>query len=210
MPYLYSADLRRRVERNIRHFTARAIDHGSLRRAAVAVVVVRSDISQQAALLLTYRTAHLKRHSNQFAFPGGRMDEGETPEEAALRECHEEIGLELPASAIIGRLDDFATRSGFRMTPVVVWGGEVGKLSPDPNEVDEVFRIPFQEIDSPDIPHLGPALPGKGPVMSAPLPTIGGLLHAPTAAILYQFREVALHGRPTRVAHFDQPQFAWK
>ena len=92
----------------------------------------------------------------------------------------------------------------------VVWGGEAREIDPDPVEVAKVFRIPLTELDSPAIPRLTPSADRQQPVMSAPLPTTGGVVYAPTAALLYQFREVAMHGRSTRVAHFDQPKFAWR
>jgi 8-oxo-dGTP pyrophosphatase MutT (NUDIX family) len=138
------------------------------------------------------------------------MDAGETPEEAALRELEEELGVSLPGESVIGRLDDFPTRSGFRITPVVIWGGCDLSLRPDPHEVEEVFRIPFIELDSPEIPQFYPAPGQEEPVFSAPLATLGHPVYAPTAAMLYQFREVVLRGTPTRVAHYEQPRFAWR
>ena len=83
-------------------------------------------------------------------------------------------------------------------------------MVPDAVEVARVFQVPFTELDSPKIPHLEMTPESEPPVLSAPLPTLGHHLFAPTAAILYQFREVALRGEPTRVAHYDQPAFAWK
>ena len=130
--------------------------------------------------------------------------------QAALRELEEEVGLPLGPDAILGTLDDFATHSGFRMTPIVMWGGIAQTLRPDPVEVDRVFRIPFSELDSPAIPLLEPGETVATPMLSAPLPTMGNRVHAPTAALLYQFREVAIRGLATRVAHFDQPMFARK
>lgn len=96
------------------------------------------------------------------------------------------------------------------ITPIVAWGGPAHDLQPDPVEVARVHRIPFVDLDSPRIPHLDDQGDGQHPVLSAPIATLGSQVYAPTAAVLYQFREVALHGRPTRVAHFDQPRFAWK
>ena len=136
------------------------------------------------------------------------LDDGETLEQAALRELHEEMGIELGGDAIIGRLDDYPTRSGFRIAPFVVWGAEPLNVEPDPQEVALVFEIPFEELDSPKIPYLEPQDDHEHPVLSAPLATVGDRVFAPTAAMLYQFREVAMNGRTTRVAHFDQPHFA--
>lgn len=111
--------------------------------------------------------------------------------------------------SVIGMLDDYPTRSGFRITPVVVWGGDAGALVPDPREVDQVYLIPLADLLNPGIPHLEPG-PGDHPILSAPLATLGHHVFAPTAAMLYQFREAALLGKPTRVSHYDQPAFAWK
>ena len=163
----------------------------------------------QACVLLTRRPRTLRRHAGQFALPGGRLDDGETAAEAALRELAEELRLPLPTSALLGALDDYPTRSGFAITPFVAWGGPAHVIEHDPVEVARVHRIPFTDLDSPRIPHLDSTEPGKPSVLSAPLATLGHHVYAPTAAMLYQFREVAMHGRATRVAHFDQPRFAW-
>ncbi len=210
MTYTFGADLRSRLTDNLQGFARSGIEDPGLRQAGVAVVVVQSATTQEAAVLLTKRPADLRRHANQYALPGGRLDDGETPVEAALRELHEELRLELQPDAILGLLDDYPTRSGWRITPVVVWGGEVGAIDPDPVEVAFVLRIPFSELDHPRVPRLRPTEEGKPPVLSAPLPTMGSEVYAPTAAMLYQFREVAIRGLATRVAHFDQPRFAWK
>jgi len=204
----FNTDLRTRIERNFSTFERRAIADQSLRQAAVAIVIVEGD-DGQAALLLTTRPAGLRRHGGQYALPGGRLDEGETTHAAALRELEEELGLAFGGDRIIGALDDYPTRSGFRITPTVIWGGDAGAIHPDPDEVDQVYHIPLSDLLSPDIPHLEPG-PGDHPILSAPLATIGHRVFAPTAAMLYQFREVALLGSDTRVAHYDQPTFAWK
>ena len=210
MPYQFGPELRQRLEANIAGFERSAIGDEALRQAGVAIVVVKSEATDEAAVLLTKRPAGLRRHAGQYALPGGRLDEGETITEAALRELHEELRLELQPDAIMGLLDDYPTRSGWRITPVVVWGGEVGRIDPDPIEVAYALRIPLRELDDPRVPRLRPTEEGKPPVLSAPLPTMGSEVYAPTAAMLYQFREVAIRGLATRVAHFDQPRFAWK
>ncbi len=164
--------------------------------------------STQAALLLTRRASHLRRHAGQWALPGGRIDAGETPEQAALREMAEEVNLPLDASAILGRLDDFVTRSGFVITPVVVWAGAARQLTPNPAEVASIHRIPVAEFLRTDAPLLAREAHSEHMVLRMPVGS--GWIAAPTAAILYQFREVCIEGRPTRVAHFEQPAFAWK
>ena len=162
----------------------------------------------RAALILTRRALTLRRHAGQWALPGGRVDAGETPEETALRELDEEVGLKLDADAIIGRLDDFVTRSGFHITPVVCWGGPFRSLIPNPGEVESIHRIPLEEFLRADAPRLEPPHGDGPPVLRMPVGQT--TIAAPTAAMIYQFREVALLGRDTRVAHFDQPRFAWR
>ena len=210
MPYAFGPDLRGRLTGNLGVLERRTVDDPALRQAGVAIVVVQSEVDGEASILLTKRPQSLRRHAGQWALPGGRLDDGETVEQAALRELHEELRLDLPPAAIMGLLDDYPTRSGFRITPVVVWGGVVAHIDPDPVEVAYVLRVPFRQLDSPEIPLLSPTADGKPPVLSAPLPITGGVVYAPTAAMLYQFREVAMRGVATRVAHFDQPQFAWR
>ena len=164
--------------------------------------------STQAALLLTRRAKHLRKHAGQWALPGGRIDDGETAEQAALREMAEEVNLQLDASAILGRLDDFVTRSGFVITPVVVWAGAAQQLSPNPAEVASIHRIPVAEFLRADAPLLAREAHSEHTVLR--MPVGDHWIAAPTAAVLYQFREVCIEGRHTRVAHFEQPAFAWK
>ena len=92
-----------------------------LKRAAVAIALVEADEGANGtALLLTRRAAGLRAHRSQWALPGGRCDAGETPVEAALRELHEELGLKLGPADVLGLLDDYPTRSGYLIAPVVV------------------------------------------------------------------------------------------
>ena len=201
--------LRQRLTQSLASFERRPIDDAAMRLAAVALVIVRGVTANEAALLLTKRPANLRRHASQFALPGGRLDDGETVIEAALREVSEELGLSLDPGAVLGQLDDYPTRSGFRITPIVAWADDISAMTPDPTEVAKVFRIPLADLESPAIPHLETTAEGAEPVLSAHLATLGHRVYAPTAALLYQFREVCLRGLPTRVAHFDQPKFAW-
>jgi 8-oxo-dGTP pyrophosphatase MutT (NUDIX family) len=158
------------------------------------------------ALLLTRRAPTLRRHANQWALPGGRLDPGETEIVAARRELDEELGLRLDDDAVLGVLDDYPTRSGYLITPVVLWGGPARDLSPNPAEVGSVHRVALRQID---VDPLFLTIPeSDAPVIQVPM--LGRFVHAPTGAVLHQFREVVLHGRPTRVAHLEQPVFAWR
>ena len=109
---------------------------------------------------------------------------------------------------VLGRLDDFVTRSGFVMSPVVVWAGPAETLTPNLAEVASVHRIPVDEFLRADAPMLEVLPEHAHPVLRMPVGE--SWIAAPTAAILYQFRELCLLGRPTRVAHFEQPLFAWR
>jgi 8-oxo-dGTP pyrophosphatase MutT (NUDIX family) len=220
-PLPADAALRRRVQAARARVVPRPIAVDDRHHAAVALTLVEGgfgagvdglpegpDWGDEAALLLTRRAASLRRHAGQWALPGGRLDAGETAEQAALRELSEEVGLVLAPDAVLGRLDDYATRSGFVITPVVVWGGAARALVPSPDEVAGVHRIPLAELLRPDAPLLNTPRQTGRTVLRMPLGT--RWIAAPTAAFLYQFREWVLLGRPTRVAHFDQPAFAWR
>src|ERR1700709_1251033 len=112
-----------------------------LKRAAVAIALVDAgDGSGGTALLLTLRTSGLRAHSNQWALPGGRCDAGETPVAAALRQLHEELGSQLGAEDVLGQLDDYPTRSGYLITPVVAWAADPAEPVPNPAEVASVHR----------------------------------------------------------------------
>ena len=199
--------LKARVKANLAGFSRQSIAPDGRRLAAVAAVLLPDD-DGRACFLLTRRTATLRDHARQWALPGGRLDAGESSEAAALRELREEVGVALDASAVLGLLDDYGTRSGFIITPVVVWAGERTELAPNPAEVAHVYRVPLADLDKPDVPRLITIPESDRPVIQVPL--LSSLIHAPTAAVLYQMREVAVHGRPTRVAHFEQPTWAWK
>jgi 8-oxo-dGTP pyrophosphatase MutT (NUDIX family) len=175
-----------------------------LRAAAVAVTLVGDPATD---VLITRRAPTLRAHSGQWALPGGRIDPGESVVEAALRELAEELGLHLGPETVLGRLDDYATRSGFVMSPVVLWAGPVaGRLRPNPAEVAAVYGIPLAQVD---VEPILLAIPeSDDPVLRLPL--MGRFLHAPTAAVLHQFREVVQHRRPTRVDHYEAPVFAWR
>jgi 8-oxo-dGTP pyrophosphatase MutT (NUDIX family) len=180
----------------------------ALTRAAVAIALVEAERpAGEAAFVLTRRTADLRAHRNQWALPGGRCDEGETPAAAALREMHEEVGLDLGADAVLGMLDDYPTRSGYLITPVVVWAGEGARLHPNAAEVASVHRIPLADVVKVDAFDFVTIPESDRRVVRVRIDR--HLIHAPTAAVIYQFREL-LAGRTTRVADLEQPVFAWR
>jgi 8-oxo-dGTP pyrophosphatase MutT (NUDIX family) len=203
----HDEEFRARVAERLAAFAREAVADTSLRPAAVALVLT-PDEHGNACFVLTRRTARLNRHAHQWALPGGRLDPGESVVDAALRETEEEVGITLSPSGVLGLLDDFPTRSGFRMTPVVCWAEAGSVPCANPEEVEQVYVVPLGELQKPEIPVLHTIPESDRPLLSIPL--LGRMIHSPTAAILFQLREVVLEGRPTRVAHYEQPVFAWK
>jgi 8-oxo-dGTP pyrophosphatase MutT (NUDIX family) len=208
---------------NLRRFRRAAVPGAGLRAASVAVCVVLrrdeaspsdSELSRRRAseeteqcLLLTRRARTLRSHAGQWALPGGGRDAGESAADAAVRELLEETGVEVAPGDVLGTLDDYASRSGYLITPVVVWGGPVSPaMRGAASEVAEIHVIPLADLDV--APRLLRIPESESPVIQLPL--LGRYLHAPTAAIVYQFCQVALHGRTVRVSHFEQPVFAWE
>jgi 8-oxo-dGTP pyrophosphatase MutT (NUDIX family) len=177
----------------------------ALKRAAVAIALTAD--AGETALLLTRRAASLRSHRAQWALPGGRCDAGETQAQAALRELHEELALELSPDAVLGLLDDYPTRSGYLITPVVVWAENGRAIVPNPQEVASVHLIGIGMIELAEAFDFVAIPESARRVIRFHFE--GRLIHAPTAAMIYQFREV-LAGRATRVADLEQPVFAWK
>lgn len=216
---LCTAKLRQHIAGNISGHRRLALPAAKLHQAAVAICVVDYHgeggldglgpvPDESAALILTRRAKTMKNHPGQWALPGGRMDTGESPAQAALRELSEEVGLELTTDRVLGCLDDFITRSGFIITPVVVWGGPGVVLVKNDREVSSIHRIPCAEFLRRDAPLLETASSSHHPVLF--MPVGDSWIAAPTAAMLLQFREVALLGREIRVGHYEQPTFAWR
>ncbi len=196
-----------RITRNLALRVASSLPERGLKRAAVCLILT-DDGEGGAALVLTLRAKHLSAHSGQYALPGGRVDADESVIDAALREAREEIGLEIPPEAVLGWLDDYPTRSGYLITPIVVWAPVGAQMSANPAEVEAIYRVRLAEFGRPGSPEFVAIPESDQPVIRYPL--LGTLIHAPTAAVLYQFIEVAVHGRATSVAHLEQPVWAWR
>ncbi|MDO8901978.1 MAG: CoA pyrophosphatase [Phenylobacterium sp.] len=204
----FNATFREALSARLKAFPRIVHTGEGLKAAAVAITLVEADDgSGQAAFLLTRRAATLRAHAGQWALPGGRCDPGETLEIAALRELEEELGLSLPPENILGVLDDYPTRSGYAIAPVVAWLDRPGLMRLNPAEVASVHRIRLDglmadhAVDFETIP--------ESPRQVIRLLIGDQHIHAPTAALIYQLRELVA-GRVTRVAELDQPVFAWR
>jgi 8-oxo-dGTP pyrophosphatase MutT (NUDIX family) len=194
----------------LRRFDRVAVPLDGRRAAGVAIAISDGADSPDGtggpAILLTRRAPRMRAHASQFALPGGRLDAGEDAVDAALRELSEEVRAMADRSAVLGLLDDYPTRSGYVITPVVVRLGAGQRLTPNPAEVAELYRIPLPDLDV--TPRFLTIPESDRPVIQLPL--VGHFVHAPTAAVLHQFTELALRGRVIRVDHLEQPVFAWR
>lgn len=238
MTISYDEHLRERIRANLGGHDRRTFTDTTKRRAAVAVTLVDShlgedrvdpapvedwiagrpmpdsldgrmvDVSGGASFLLCRRASRLNSHAAQWALPGGRLDPGESAVDAALRELHEEVGVDLPGSAVLGLLDDYPTRSGYVITPVVLWGGGRLDLHPSPDEVVAVYRVGLHQLQREDSPRFITIPESPRPVVQIPLGN--DLIHAPTGAVLLQLRWLGLEGRGDAVDELEQPVFAWK
>ena len=202
----FNAALRQRIVDNLAGFERRPGAGEGLKHAAIAITIVARD-DGQAAFVLTRRAAGLRNHGGQMALPGGRLDPGETPVVAALRELREEVSAVVPPDGVLGLLDDYQTRSGYLITPVVVWAAQEVELVANPAEVASIQRVPLSELERPDSPKFSAIPESDRPMIQ--LPIGDDHLHAPSAAMVYQFREAAMHGRDTRVDQLEQPVWAW-
>ena len=173
-----------------------------LRPAAVAVALLPNR-GGAPCFLLTRRAATLRGHAGLWALPGGRLDAGESAQAAAVRELGEEVGVPAAGVEHAGLLDDYVTRSGYLITPVVLLLPPVTRLRPNPAEVAGAHRVPLAVLDGPGMPILGAA--AGEPTLRFRI--LGRLINPPTAAILYQLSKIVAHGRTTRVEHFAQPRF---
>ena len=202
----FTTPTREQIGSNIRSFNETRQERTGLRRAAVTLTIFNHE--GEAAVIITQRAENLRAHGGQWALPGGRIDEGENSVQAALRELQEEVNLRLDETHVLGMLDDYVTRSGYIITPVVLWTDvSCGELTPNPEEVDSIHPFTFSELARTDSPHLESIPESDQQVLSMNFSDI--LIYAPTAAMLYQFREVAILGKSTSVLHYDQPVFAW-
>ena len=208
MSYPFTPAFRTELADRCRAFPRLAYEGPELKPAAVAITLVEAgDGSGETAFLLTRRAAELRAHAGQWALPGGRCDAGETLQEAALRELHEELGVLLPPENILGVLDDYASRSGYAIAPVVAWLDDPAALAPNPSEVASVHLIRLDQIAREDAVSFETIAESVRPLIRL---NIGDHdIHAPTAALVYQLREL-IAGRVTRVADLEQPVFAWR
>jgi 8-oxo-dGTP pyrophosphatase MutT (NUDIX family) len=195
---------RETVAARVAGFPRVTAERPDLKQAAVAVCV--TEHAGVPCLVLTRRSPRLRAHAGQWALPGGRRDAGETAPAGALRELSEEVGLELGPGSVLGLLDDYVTRSGYVITPVVCWAGPAGRLNGSEAEVASVHQVPVADLDV--SPRFVSIPESSAPVIQLPL--LGGYLHAPTAAIVHQFCRIACRGETHRVAHYEQPVFAWR
>jgi 8-oxo-dGTP pyrophosphatase MutT (NUDIX family) len=144
-------------------------------------------------VLFTERAAHLKDHAGQVSLPGGRLAPGESAAEAALREAHEEVGLEPATVDVIGSLDGFLTGTGFTITPIVgIVGNAAFTAIPDPREVAGVFEVPLTVILDRSAMSVGYFERHGSRLLTYELQYGGRRIWGATAAVLRNFQDVVL------------------
>jgi 8-oxo-dGTP pyrophosphatase MutT (NUDIX family) len=224
-PY-HRAMLEQRIRANLAAFDRHAAaDDPALRRAAVAVTVLDGE-----RVLIAKRVAR-GLNAGQWALPGGKLDAGEDAVAGALRELREEAGLDVGADRVAGLLDDFVTDSGFAITPVVVLAPDGALPRRNPAELASLHEVPLSNLLADHVPRWATTADGQ-PLLQMPLRARISrsaderppgtrqrtddrsaavehriVIHAPTGAILLQFREVALRGRELRIADLVQPEW---
>lgn len=189
--------IRATIQSNLEHFERRETPSPQSPAAVAIVVLLDGGVP---IVPIFQRPQDMPRHAGQMALPGGRVHAGEGAEDCALRELTEELGVSAATVDVLGKLDDFDTRSGFTITPVVVWSGaDVASLRPSRAEVARLFLVGGPEL------RQAVAAASQRPPDQFSLRLSEVEVFAPTAAMLYQFSEVALDGRSCRVADFHQP-----
>ncbi len=196
-------ELRNRISTNLSTFERVVLPHEGRRRAAVAILVCAH--KDEPHYILTRRALTMRRGAGNYALPGGNCDPGEDIVDAAIREVYEELGVVIPREASLGMLDDFLTLGGHVVTPVVLLTTEPLTLKPDPAEVHAAWFLPLSELDYPQAPRHVKNPDGGEPILR--MFANRDWINPPTAAWLYQFREVALYGRDARVHAVGQPSW---
>ena len=191
------------IAANLAAFPRRALDPTGRRRAAVAIVLSAQE--GELTYLLTRRALTMRRGAGNYALPGGNLEPGEDAVTAAIRETSEELGVAITPREALGMLDDFLTLGGHIVTPVVFWSDETLSLNPDPTEVDRAWFEPVERLNHPDSPMSEDHPDGGEPILR--MFADDNWINPPTAAWLYQFREVGLHGRHIRVGMIGQPEW---
>ena len=191
------------IAANLAAFPRRALDPTGRRRAAVAIVLSARD--GELTYLLTRRALTMRRGAGNYALPGGNLEPGEDAITGAIRETSEELGVAITPGEALGMLDDFETLGGHVVTPVVFWTDEALSLNPDPAEVDRAWFEPVERLNHPGSPMSEDHPDGGEPILR--MFADDNWINPPTAAWLYQFREVGLHGRHIRVSMIGQPEW---
>jgi len=195
--------VRAAISRCLQRFSPISLQRSGLRAATVTIAVSRRGSAY--GIWLTRRAAGMREHPGQYVLPGGRVEQGEDPIAAGLRELGEELGVDLSRDDVLGRLDDYVTRSGYVISAIVCWAASAQTADPNPDEVASVHFVSFNELLV--RPRFVRIPESDRPVIQLPL--LGLLIHAPTGAVLYQFAEVVLQGRDTRVSGFEEPLISW-